>query len=126
MCTCDDVLYLCAFTLDRHTICVAVVNRVREKEMQMANCKDSRGKFKESLHFAICGICFLFPIAQPQLCLRDVRRSRAAGVEQGRRAGRKADGTLDRQLAEESRAEAKTRHVEEHALRFEVRLDTHQ
>jgi len=29
---------------------------------------------------------------------------------------------LDRQLAEESRAEAKTRHVEEHALRFEVRL----
>ena len=33
---------------------------------------------------------------------------------------------LDRQLAEESRAEAKTRHVEEHALRFEVRLDTHQ
>jgi hypothetical protein len=46
VCTCDDVLYLCAFTLDRHTICVAVVNRVREKEMQMANCKDSRGKFK--------------------------------------------------------------------------------
>ena len=33
---------------------------------------------------------------------------------------------LDRQLAEESRAEAKTRHVEEHALRFEVRLATHQ
>jgi hypothetical protein len=33
---------------------------------------------------------------------------------------------LDRQLAEESRAEAKTRHVEEHALRFEVRLVTHQ
>ena len=29
---------------------------------------------------------------------------------------------LDRQLVEESRAEAKTRHVEEHALRFEVRL----
>ena len=29
---------------------------------------------------------------------------------------------LDRQLAEESRAEAKTRHVEEHALQFEVRL----
>ena len=28
---------------------------------------------------------------------------------------------LDRQLVEESRAEAKTRHVEEHALRFEVR-----
>ena len=27
---------------------------------------------------------------------------------------------LERQLAEESRAEAKTRHVEEHALRFEV------
>ena len=29
---------------------------------------------------------------------------------------------LDQQCAEESRAEAKTRHVEEHALRFEVRL----
>ena len=29
---------------------------------------------------------------------------------------------LERQLAEESRAEAKTRHVEEHALRFEVRV----
>ena len=29
---------------------------------------------------------------------------------------------LDLQLVEESRAEAKTRHVEEHALRFEVRL----
>eukprot|EP00964_Phaeocystis_antarctica_P164487 scaffold142708_cov157-Phaeocystis_antarctica.AAC.1 len=29
---------------------------------------------------------------------------------------------VDRQCAEESRAEAKTRHVEEHALRFEVRL----
>ena len=29
---------------------------------------------------------------------------------------------LDRHLADESRAEAKTRHVEEHALRFEVRL----
>ena len=29
---------------------------------------------------------------------------------------------LDRQLADESRAEAKTRHVEEHALQFEVRL----
>ena len=29
---------------------------------------------------------------------------------------------LDRQFVEESRAEAKTRHVEEHALRFEVRL----
>ena len=28
----------------------------------------------------------------------DVKRSRAAGVEQGRRAGRKADGTLDRRL----------------------------
>jgi hypothetical protein len=27
-----------------------------------------------------------------------VKRSRAAGVEQGRRAGRKADGTLDRRL----------------------------
>jgi hypothetical protein len=48
VCTCDDVLYLCAFTLDRHTICVAVVSRVREKEMQMATCKYSRGKFKES------------------------------------------------------------------------------
>ena len=29
---------------------------------------------------------------------------------------------LERQLAEESRAEAKTRHVEEHALRFEARV----
>ena len=29
---------------------------------------------------------------------------------------------LERQLVEDSRAEAKTRHVEEHALRFEVRL----
>ena len=27
-----------------------------------------------------------------------MKRSRAAGVEQGRRAGRKADGTLDRRL----------------------------
>ena len=29
---------------------------------------------------------------------------------------------LERQLVEESRAEAKTRHVEEHALRFEARV----
>ena len=29
---------------------------------------------------------------------------------------------LERQLAEESRAEAKTRHVEEHAMRFEARV----
>ena len=29
----------------------------------------------------------------------DVKRSRAAGVEQGRRAGRKADGTLDKHSA---------------------------
>ena len=57
MCTCDDVLYLCAFTLDRHTICVAVVSRVREKEMQMATCKYSRGKFKES---DILPFAFLF------------------------------------------------------------------
>ena len=42
---------------NRHTICVAVVNRVREKEMQMATCKDSRGKFKES---DILPFAFLF------------------------------------------------------------------